>query len=321
VSRATLHNIDEVHRKDVREGDTVMVRRAGDVIPEVVSVVESQRPAGLTPWSMPAQCPVCGADVVRVDDEAAHRCMGGLYCPAQRMGALIHFVSRQAMDIDGLGDKLIAQLVDSERVATAVDLYHLSEVDLLGLERMGEKSAHNLIAAIADSRQTTLPRFLYALGIAQVGEVTARSLAMHFGSLQAVMEASDDDLLAVPDIGPVVSESIQGFFAQSHNREVIAGLLAAGITWPQPQSPKKADQGVLAGKTFVLTGALSEWTRDEAKAAIESLGGKVSSSVSKRTDYLVAGEDPGSKHDRAVSLGVPVLDEAGLRELLSQPAP
>ena len=318
VARATLHNLDEVQRKDVREGDTVMVRRAGDVIPEVVSVVASERPAGSSVWSMPAHCPVCGADVVRVDDEAAHRCMGGLYCPAQRMGALIHFVSRRAMDIDGLGDKLIAQLVDSERVATAVDLYHLRAVDLLGLERMGEKSADNLIKAIDASRQTTLARFIYALGITQVGEVTARALASHFGRLEALMTASDDDLLAVPDVGPVVSESIQRFFAQAHNREVITGLLDAGVSWPQPEADEQPGAAPLAGQTLVLTGTLNGLTRDQARERIEALGGKVTSSVSARTDYLVAGDDPGSKYNRAVDLGVTVLDEQGLRELIAR---
>ena len=318
VARATLHNLDEVQRKDVREGDTVMVRRAGDVIPEVVSVVASERPASASVWSMPAHCPVCGADVVRVDDEAAHRCMGGLYCPAQRMGALIHFVSRRAMDIDGLGDKLIAQLVDSERVATAVDLYHLRAADLLGLERMGEKSADNVIKAIDASRQTTLARFIYALGITQVGEVTARALASHFSRLEALMTASDDDLLAVPDVGPVVSESIQRFFAQAHNREVIAGLLDAGVSWPQLEADEQPVAAPLAGQTLVLTGTLSGLTRDQARERIEALGGKVTSSVSARTDYLVAGDDPGSKYNRAVDLGVTVLDEQGLRELIAR---
>ncbi len=316
VSRATLHNLDEVHRKDVREGDTVMVRRAGDVIPEVVNVVESRRSDDAVPWSMPAQCPVCGSEVVRIDDEAAHRCMGGLYCPAQRMGALMHFVSRRAMDIDGLGEKLIEQLVERERVHTAADLYRLTRSDLLGLERMGEKSSENLLQAIDASRETTLPRFLYALGIDQVGEVTARSLAEHFGSLEALMSADGESLTRVPDVGPVVAEAVRRFFGQPHNREVIDGLINAGVTWPRPQASDEGSGGRrLEGKTFVLTGALSGYTRDEARARIEALGGKVTSSVSGNTDYVVVGEDPGSKRDRAERLGVPLLDEAGFEAL------
>ncbi|MEX0430779.1 NAD-dependent DNA ligase LigA [Spiribacter insolitus] len=316
VSRATLHNLDEVRRKDVREGDTVMVRRAGDVIPEVTNVVESRRPDDATPWSMPAHCPVCGSEVARIDDEAAHRCMGGLYCPAQRMGALEHFVSRRAMDIDGLGEKLIAQLVERERVHTAADLYQLTRSDLLGLERMGEKSSDNLLKAIDASRRTTLPRFLYALGIDQVGEVTARSLAEHFRSLEAVMSADEESLTGVADVGPVVAEAVRRFFGQSHNREVIDGLINAGVTWPRPQGPDEGGgERPLEGRTFVLTGALSGYTRDEARARIEALGGKVTSTVSGNTDYVVVGEDPGSKRDRAERLGVTLLDEAGFEAL------
>lgn len=320
VSRATLHNLDEVQRKDVRVGDTVMIRRAGDVIPEVVSVVASQRPADARPWSMPERCPVCGSDVVRLDDEAAHRCMGGLFCPAQRVGAIMHFVSRRAMDIDGLGEKLVEQLVERERVATVVDLYRLTRSDLLGLDRMGEKSSDNLLKAIAASRQTTLARFLYALGISQVGEVTAKNLAGHFAGLEPLMAADEEALVEVPDIGPVVAESITRFFAQSHNREVIDGLIEAGVHWPDPQSQKapRADDLPLAGKTFVLTGSLEAFTRDEAKARIEQLGGKVTSSVSGKTDYVVAGADPGSKRDKAEALGVTLLDEAAFGDLIEQ---
>lgn len=320
VSRATLHNLDEVHRKDVRVGDTVMIRRAGDVIPEVVSVVISKRPEAAQPWSMPAQCPVCGSDVVRIDDEAAHRCMGGLFCAAQRTGAIMHFVSRRAMDIDGLGEKLIEQLVERERVTTVVDLYRLTRADLLGLERMGEKSSDNLIKAIDASRQTTLARFLYALGISQVGEVTAKNLAQHFGGLEPLMNADEQALVAVPDVGPVVAESIRRFFEQSHNREVIEGLLAQGVRWAQPQAQDEPEAGKqpLAGQTFVLTGSLKAFTRDEAKARIEALGGKVTSSVSSKTDYLVAGADPGSKRDRAEALGVQMLDESDFRALIEQ---
>lgn len=319
VSRATLHNLDEVHRKDVRVGDTVMIRRAGDVIPEVMSVVTSKRPEGAEPWSMPAQCPVCGSDVVRIDDEAAHRCMGGLFCAAQRMGAIMHFVSRRAMDIDGLGEKLIEQLVERERVATVVDLYRLTRADLLGLERMGEKSSDNLLKAIDASRETTLARFLYALGISQVGEVTAKNLARFFVELEPLMEADEQALIEVPDVGPVVAESIRRFFEQPHNREVIEGLIAAGVHWPKPQGQDaSAAQQSLSGQTFVLTGALQAFTRDEAKARIEALGGKVTSSVSSKTDYVVAGADPGSKRDRAEALGVKLLDEAGFRDLIEQ---
>ena len=320
VSRATLHNLDEVRRKDVRVGDTVMIRRAGDVIPEVVSVVISQRPEAAQVWSMPAQCPVCGSDVVRIDDEAAHRCMGGLFCAAQRMGAIMHFVSRRAMDIDGLGEKLIEQLVERERVETVVDLYQLTRSDLLGLERMGEKSSKNLLAAIDASRETTLARFLYALGISQVGEVTAKNLAQHFAGLAPLMEADEDALMAVPDVGPVVAESIRRFFDQPHNREVIEGLIKAGVHWPQPEATDTSAAGdqPLAGKTFVLTGTLQAYTRDEAKAGLEALGGKVTSSVSSKTDYVIAGADPGSKRDRAEALGVQLLDEAGFRRLIEQ---
>ncbi len=316
VSRATLHNLDEVHRKDVREGDTVMVRRAGDVIPEVVSVVESRRPDDAVAWSMPDRCPVCGSEVARIDGEAAHRCLGGLFCPAQRMGALMHFVSRRAMDIDGLGEKLIEQLVERERVRTAADLYALTPGDLLGLDRMGEKSSTNLLKAIDASRETTLPRFLYALGIDQVGAVTARRLAEHFGRLEALINADEAALTEVPDVGPVVAESVRRFFDQSHNREVIDGLLNAGVTWPKPQDDgADAGEAPLEGKTFVLTGALSAYTRDEARSRIEALGGRVTSSVSGNTDYVVVGEDPGSKRDRAEQLGVTLLDEAAFSEL------
>ena len=317
VSRATLHNLDEVHRKDVREGDTVMIRRAGDVIPEVVSVVASRRPANAQPWSMPRSCPVCGSEVARIDDQAAHRCLGGLYCPAQRMGALMHFVSRRAMDIDGLGEKLIERLVAHDRVTTAADLYRLRRSDLRGLERMGEKSADNLLRAIDASRETTLARFLYALGIDQVGVVTARTLAGHFASLEALMAADEAALTALPDIGPVVAESVRRFFAQPHNREVIDALLEAGVHWPAAGAGHDEDAaGSLDGCTFVLTGALADFTRDEARERIEARGGRVTSSVSANTDYVVVGAEPGSKRDRAERLGVTLLDETAFRRLL-----
>ncbi|MBS3785284.1 MAG: NAD-dependent DNA ligase LigA [Gammaproteobacteria bacterium] len=316
VSRATLHNLDEVRRKDVRVNDTVMVRRAGDVIPEIVGVVESKRPAGSEPWEMVSHCPACGSDVVRLDDEAAHRCLAGLFCPAQRKGAIEHYVSRKAMDIDGLGEKLIDQLVDSERVKTVSDLYQLSMADLRGMERMGEKSSQNLIDAIEKSKTTTLARFLYALGISQVGEVTARALAQQFGSLDRLMSADEDTLSEVRDIGPVVAQSVHGFFAEPHNREVIESLRAAGVYWPEDEGHADAKDLPLAGKTFVLTGSLQTFTRDEAQARLEALGGKVTSSVSKKTDYVVVGDSPGSKQKKAEELGVPLLDEDAFEALL-----
>jgi DNA ligase (NAD+) len=316
VTHATLHNEDEVRRKDVREGDTVMVRRAGDVIPEVVSVVTERRQGDPPVWNMPQSCPVCGSEVLRLEGEAAHRCMGGLFCPAQRMGAIIHFASRRAMDIDGLGDKLVEQLVSKGLVKTVVDLYRLSRDDLVGLERMAEKSADNLLRALEVSKSTTLPRFLFALGISQVGEVTAQSLAQHFGDLDPIMQAGESDLVAVPDVGPVVAQSIAHFFSQPHNLEVIQGLREVGVRWEVVAGT--LDDAPLTGRTFVLTGALESLTRDEAKERIEALGGRVTSSVSKKTDYVVAGADPGSKLDKAESLGVAVLDEVGFQRLLEE---
>lgn len=316
VSRATLHNLDEVWRKDVRVGDTVMVRRAGDVIPEITAVVLEKRPAEAQPWDMPERCPVCDAEVMRLEGEAAHRCIGGLFCPAQRVGALLHFASRNALDIRGLGDKLVEQLVEYELVHSVADLYRLDRKELLTLDRMGEKSADKLLAAIEHSKHTTLPRLIYALGISQVGQVTATQLARHFGDLEPLMQASEEELTAVPDVGPVVARSIAHFFAQAHNREVIEQLRAAGIEWPALERPP-ADSA-LAGKTFVLTGTLEALTREEASERIEALGGKVSSSVSKKTDYVVAGEKAGSKLDRAQVLGVTVLDEAAFLALLEQ---
>lgn len=316
VSRATLHNLDEVHRKDVRPNDTVMVRRAGDVIPEIVGVVESKRPPGSEPWQMVSHCPACGSEIVRLDDEAAHRCLAGLFCPAQRKGAIEHYVSRKAMDIDGLGEKLIDQLVDSERIKTVSDLYQLSLADLRGMDRMGEKSSQNLLNAIEKSKTTTLARFLYALGISQVGEVTAKSLARQFGSLDRLMAADEETLSEVRDIGPVVAQSVHGFFAEPHNREVIESLRAAGVHWTEAEGLSAAEDLPLAGKTFVLTGSLQTYTRDEAQARLEALGGKVTSSVSKKTDYVVVGDSPGSKQIKAEELGVPLLDEAAFEALL-----
>jgi DNA ligase (NAD+) len=317
VTNATLHNQDEIDRKDVRIGDTVIVRRAGDVIPEVVGVVRSRRPENARRFHMPVHCPVCGSDVVRLEGEADARCTGGLFCAAQRKEAIKHFASRRAMDIEGLGDKLVEQLVDRELVKDVADLYALDHATITGLERMGDKSAENLIAAIQHSKSTTLPRFLYALGIRDVGEATAQTLARHFGTLHALMAADEERLQQVPDIGPVVAGSIHAFFAEQHNGDVIRKLQQAGVHWPEV-TVAAPEQLPLAGKTIVLTGTLAGMTRDEAKTRIEALGAKVAGSVSKKTDYVVAGEAAGSKLDKAVELGVPVLDEAGLSKLLGE---
>ncbi|MDX5408649.1 MAG: NAD-dependent DNA ligase LigA [Thauera sp.] len=320
VTNATLHNQDEIDRKDVRIGDWVIVRRAGDVIPEVVAPVVERRGGDLPRFVLLEKfpvCPVCGSHVVRGEDEAVARCTGGLFCPAQRKQALLHFAGRRAMDIEGLGEKLVDQLVDAAIVKTPVDLYRLGVLALANLERMGEKSAHNLLAAIEKSRSTTLARFIFALGIRNVGEATARDLARHFGNLDALMAADADALQQVPDVGPVVAQSIAAFFGEPHNREVIEQLRAAGVRWAEGE-PAGAANGLFAGKTFVLTGTLPTLTRDEAKALIEAQGGKVAGSVSKKTHYVVAGADAGSKLARAQELGVPVVDEAGLRVLLSE---
>ncbi len=317
VTNATLHNEDEVHRKDIRVGDTVIVRRAGDVIPEVVAIVPERRPPHTHPFVMPKRCPVCGSAVEKPEDEAIARCTGGLYCPAQRKQALLHFASRRAMDIEGLGEKLVDQLVDQGLVATVADLYRLDLPTLANLERMGEKSALNLLAAIDRSRQTTLARFIYALGIRNVGEATAKDLARHFGSLDALMSADVATLQQVPEVGPVVAESIAHFFSEPHNRKVIEALIAAGVRWPE-ETGRRAIPAPFAGKTFVLTGTLPTLTREEAKALIEEKGGKVAGSVSKKTDYVVVGLDPGSKFTKAQELGITMLDEKQLRELLKK---
>lgn len=318
VTNATLHNEDEVHRKDVRVGDTVIVRRAGDVIPEVVGVVHAaagarERGAAFT---MPRHCPVCGSEAVREEGEADWRCTGGLFCGAQRKQALLHFAQRRAMDIEGLGEKLVDQLVDAGIVKVLPDLYRFGLASLVALERMGEKSAQNLLAGLEQSKHTTLPRFLYALGIRHVGEATARDLARHFGRLDPIMDAGVEQLLEVPDVGPIVAESIHTFFAQPHNREVVEQLRACGVQWeegePAAQTPRP-----LAGKTVVLTGTLPTLSRDEAKDLLEAAGAKVAGSVSKKTHYVVAGAEAGSKLDKAQELGVPVLDEDGLRMLLA----
>jgi DNA ligase (NAD+) len=317
VTNATLHNEDEVRRKDVRVGDTVIVRRAGDVIPEVVRVVVEKRPKGAREFSMPRKCPECGSAIVRLPDEAIARCTGGLVCPAQVKQALLHFASRRAMDIEGLGDKLVDQLVDGKVVRTPADLYKLGVAGLAELERMAEKSAANVVAAIDKSRRTTLARFIYALGIRHVGETTAKDLARHFGSLDALLDADEAALLEVHDVGPVLAQSIRQFFAERHNREIIAQLRAAGVEWPEG-APQRAPAGKLQGLTFVLTGTLPTMSREDAKELIESHGGKVAGSVSKKTNYVVAGDDPGSKIERASELGVPVIDERQLKATINR---
>jgi len=315
VTNATLHNEDEVRRKDVRIGDTVVVRRAGDVIPEVVRVVPEKRPKDARQFVMPARCPECGSNVVRLPDEAIARCSGGLVCPAQRKQALLHFAGRRAMDIEGLGDKLVDQLVDASIVHTPADLYKLGVAALAELERMAEKSAANVVAAIDRSRTTTLARFIFALGIRHVGETTAKDLAAHFGKLDSLIDADEQALLEVSDVGPVLAQSIRQFFSERHNREVIAQLRAAGVHWPEAAPRRAPATGPLVGLTFVLTGTLPTLSRDQAKELIERGGGKVAGSVSKKTDYVVAGADPGSKLVRAEELQVPVLDEQQFRKL------
>ena len=316
VSNATLHNLFELRRKGVRVGDAVIVRRAGDVIPEIVGRIVEARPAYVPNFRMPRQCPVCGSAVQREKGGIDHRCTGGLFCAAQRKQAILHFAGRRAMDIEGLGDKLVDQLVDAGIVRTLPELYKLGVAKLAALERMADKSAANLVAALDKSKQTTLPRFLYALGIRHVGEATARDLAAHFGALDRVMDASEAQLLEVNDVGPVVAQSIHTFFEQPHNREVVEQLRAAGIRWDEHDGAAASAPRPLAGLTVVLTGTLPTLTRDEAKEKLEAAGAKVAGSVSKKTSYVVAGEEAGSKLDKARELGVPVLDEAGLLALL-----
>jgi DNA ligase (NAD+) len=314
VTNATLHNEDEVRRKDVRIGDTVVVRRAGDVIPEIVRVLVDRRPPDAREFVMPTTCPECGSAVERLPDEAIARCTGGLVCPAQRKQALRHFASRHAMDIEGLGEKLIDQLVESGRIETAADLYRLRVDDLAELERMAEKSAANVVGAIARSRDTTLERFIYALGIRHVGEATARDLAAHFGALDPLLDADEGALVQVRDVGPVLAESIRDFFAEPHNRAVIAALRAAGVHWKEG-APRRPAEGLLTGRTSVLTGTLPTLSRDDAKALLEAAGATVAGSVSKKTDYVVAGAEAGSKLVKAEALGVKVIDEAEMRAL------
>jgi DNA ligase (NAD+) len=316
VTNATLHNEDEVLRKDLCIGDTVVVRRAGDVIPEVVRVLPERRPAVARRFVMPQTCPVCGSQVVRHPDEAVARCSGGLYCPAQRKQALLHFASRRALDIEGLGDKLVEQLVECGIVRTPADLYRLGLLALANLERMAEKSAGNLLASIEQSKQTTLARFIYALGIRNVGEATARDLARHFGSLDRLLAADEGQLLQVPDVGPIVAQCLRQFFDEPHNLEVIEQLRAAGVAWHDSE-PSAQTVSAVAGKVFVLTGTLPSLTRDAAKAMLEAAGGKVTGSVSKKTDFVVAGTEAGSKLEKARLLGVKVIDEEQLLAVLN----
>jgi DNA ligase (NAD+) len=315
VTNATLHNEDEARRKDVRVGDTVVVRRAGDVIPEVVSVLLEKRSGDPPQFTMPRICPVCGSAAVREEGEADYRCTGGLFCAAQRKQAILHFAQRRAVEVEGLGEKLVEQLVDAQLVRTLPDLYRLGLSALAGLERMADKSAGNILEALEKSKHTTLQRFLFGLGIRHVGEATAKELARHFGSLDAIMDASEAQLLEVADVGPIVAQSLRTFFEQPHNREVVEQLRACGLTWeegaPAPVAPRP-----FSGKTFVITGTLPSMGRDQAKDLVEAAGGKVAGSVSKKTDYVVAGAEAGSKLDKALALGVPVIDETRLKELL-----
>ena len=318
VSNATLHNMDEIQRKDVRIGDTVIIRRAGDVIPEVVSVIPSKRPKNAQQIKLPTHCPVCNSEVIQLEGEAIARCSGGLFCPAQRKEAIKHFASRKAMDIEGLGDKLVDQLVEAGLIEHVDDLFHLNAKQLAELERMGEKSAENLIEALEKSKQTTLAKFIYALGIREVGEATAESLATHFHSLEKIMQADEEALIEVPDVGPIVAGHIYSFFRQPHNLEVIKSLQQAGIHWDEIEKP--AGNLPLAGKTYVLTGTLNSMSRDQAKEQLQKLGAKVTGSVSSKTTAVIAGEKAGSKLTKAEKLGVTILDESALMELLNKQA-
>ena len=317
VSNATLHNIDDLNRKDVRVGDTVIVRRAGDVIPEVVQVIGERRKKGARRVKLPKVCPICGSDVLRAEGEAVARCTGGLYCAAQRKEAIRHFASRRAMDIEGLGNKLVDQLVEQGWVTTPADLFSLTPEQLAGLDRMAEKSANKLVAALERARESSLDRFLFALGIREVGETTAASLADHFGSLDRLMAASEEELQEVPDVGPVVASHVNAFFRQSHNLEVIDEMRERGVRWPEHDGLQISRSDLpLADLTVVITGTLDGYTRDELKDRLQALGAKVTGSVSKRTSYLIVGDSPGSKLAKAEKLGVAVLDEAAVGPLL-----
>ena len=315
VTNATLHNEDEARRKDVRIGDTVIVRRAGDVIPEVVGVVIEKRQTGAEVFTMPHICPVCASPAVRDEDEADYRCTGGLFCGAQRKQAFLHFAQRRAVEVDGLGEKLIDQLVDAGVICTLPDLYKLGLTSLVQLDRMAEKSALNILKALEASKETSLPRFIYGLGIRHVGEATAKEFARHFGTMDALMNASLEELLQVADVGPIVAQSVLTFFAQAHHQEIVAQLRACGVRWPEGPPAERASLP-LAGQTIVLTGTLPNLGRDEAKAMLEAAGAKVAGSVSQKTSYVVAGSEAGSKLEKAMALGVPVLDELGLLALL-----
>lgn len=319
ISNATLHNMEEIKRKDIRIGDTVIIRRAGDVIPEVVSVVKEKRPASTHPLKLPKHCPVCGSDIIKIETEAIARCSGVLFCPAQRKEAIKHFASRKAMNIEGLGDKIVNQLVDTNLVKEVSNLYHLTPEQLVDLEHLGKKSASKLCHAIQASKKTTLGRFLYGLGIRDVGITTALNLAQYFQSLKSLMAADKETLLAIPDIGPIVAAHIKKFFGETHNLQAIKNLLVVGITWPKP-TPLHNQQHpfLLAGKSFVLTGGLSELSREQATTLLQELGAKVTSSVSKKTDYVIAGKDPGSKLTRAQELGLTVLTENKFLALLKK---
>ncbi len=315
VSNATLHNLDETWRKDVRVGDTVIVRRAGDVIPEIVAVVLDKRPKKTVVISVPKHCPVCRSEAIKPEGEIATRCTGGLYCSAQLKESIKHFSSRKALDVDGLGDKLVELFIAEKLINDVTDLFNLEEKQIADLERLGEKSALNLLSALEKSKKTTLPKFLYALGIREVGEATALSLANYYGDLDKIMAAGEEELQSIPDIGPIVAAHIAAFFRQKHNRELIETLQQVGVNWPSIEVPDKATQ-TLAGKIFVVTGTLKSLTRDEAKAKLQALGAKVAGSVSKKTDFVVAGENAGSKLEKAEALGVEVIDEAALLKLL-----
>jgi DNA ligase (NAD+) len=315
VTNATLHNEDEARRKDVRVGDTVIVRRAGDVIPEVVSVLLEKRQIDATIFTMPHICPVCDSLAVREEGEADYRCTGGLFCSAQRKQSILHFAQKRAVEVDGLGEKLVDQMVDAGIVHTLPDLYKLGLTALSGLDRMADKSAQNILIALQNSKQTTLPRFLYGLGIRHVGEATAKALVKYFGKLDAIMDATLEQLTQVADVGPIVALSLRTFFDQPHNREVVEQLRACGITWAEGE-PSPLAMLPLTGKTFVITGALPTLGRDELKEKLEAAGAKVAGSVSKKTHYLVAGSDAGSKLDKARELDIPILDEASVLALL-----
>ncbi|ABC31427.1 DNA ligase, NAD-dependent [Hahella chejuensis KCTC 2396] len=317
VSNATLHNMDEIRRLDVHIGDTVIIRRAGDVIPQVVSVVQDRRPENAVPVDRPEHCPVCGSDVLQLEGEAVARCSGGLYCSAQRKEAIKHFASRKAMDIDGLGDRLVELLVEKELIDSPASLYSLKAPDVAGLERMGEKSAQNLINAIEASKQTTFARFIYALGIREVGEATAKVLAQHFPTLDLLKQATEEDLVEAPDIGPISAGHIRSFFQQEHNLETIDALLNQGVSWPEVVV-RSTETLPLSGQTAVVTGVLADYSRDEAKDLLTRLGAKVSGSVSAKTGFVVAGEKAGSKLTKAQDLGVKVLDEDAFKQLLEE---